>query len=115
MKYLPFLFAYPLTSVEARMKLTQGLTRWLGRSREKNMTTFQKNILSDPTSDGNLSEFNQIAPSGPPEPPSYQTFPEFDRRPINELVNSDSLTKRCPTCGGTGKLTKGQLLYFFND
>lgn len=97
------------------MKITKGVTRWLGRNREKNMTTFQKNILSDPTSDGNVSEFNQIAPSTPPEPPSYQTFPEFDRRPINELVNSDSLTKRCPTCGGTGKLTKGQLLYFFND
>ena len=97
------------------MKITEGVNRWLRRSSEKDMTTFPKNILSDPTSDGNASEFDQIAPSAPSEPPSYQTFPEFDRRPINELVNSDSLTQRCPTCGGTGKLTKGQLVSFFNE
>ena len=101
---------YPLTGIEAKMKIREGVTRWLGRNREKDMTTFQKNILSDPTSDGNVSEFNQIAPSTSSEPPSYQTFAEFDRRrPINELVNGDSLTQTCPTCGGTGKLTKGQL------
>lgn len=107
------LFAYPLTGIiQTKMKITQGVTRWLRRSREKDMTTFKENILSDPTSDGNVSEFDQIAPIAPPEPPSYQTFTEIARGPINLPVDNDSLTQRCPTCGGTGKLTKGQLNLF---
>ena len=71
------------------------------------MSDFAKNILSDPTSDGNVQEENFSAIAATAQAPSSPyKYEEFDRRAINEH-DSDSFTQTCPTCGGSGKLTKG--------
>ena len=66
----------------------------------------EKNILSDPTSDGNVSTTNEI--SGGPSSPVY-SYEEFDNRVNLHGSDQGSLTQTCPTCGGSGKLTKGKL------
>lgn len=89
------------------------MSRWFRKyRRKKDMTTnnIGKNILSDPTSDGNFSTTDDNGPTERPSSPVY-SYEEFDRG-VNH-VNSQctgadpSLTQTCPTCGGTGKLTKG--------
>lgn len=77
------------------------------------MSTIGKNILSDPTSDGNCSTVDDIGPAARPSSPAY-SYEEFDR-PSNRDGNlrDDSLTQTCPTCGGSGKLTKGKLKVCF--
>ena len=69
-----------------------------------------KNILSDPTSDGNFSTTDDNGPTERPSSPVY-SYEEFNRG-VNQVnsqcVSADpSLTQTCPTCGGTGKLAKG--------
>lgn len=90
-----------------------GMPRWFWfpkiakKSGKNEMSGYEKNILSDPTSDGNIhEESGEVPPPGVPSP----VYEEFDRRPISEH-DSDSLTQTCPTCGGTGKLTKGASHY----
>lgn len=76
------------------------------------MTAIGNNILSDPTSDGNCSTTDNV-PAERPSSPVY-SYEEFGGR-VNH-VNSDqsltSLTQICPTCGGTGKLTKGKSSFY---
>lgn len=78
------------------------------------MSTIGKNILSDPTSDGNCSTVDDIGPAARPSSPTY-SYEEFDRRANRDgnlkEHDSDSLTQTCPTCGGSGKLTKGKVCF----
>ena len=71
------------------------------------MTTIGNNILSDPTSDGNFSTTDNNDPTERPTSPVY-SCEEFDDRANNHVCSDQSLTQTCPTCGGTGKLTKGR-------
>lgn len=92
------------------------MSRFWWRNCKKDMSSsFEKNILSDPTSDGNVQEEerNGAVPSVRAPSPSYR-YEEFDRRAINEH-DSDSLTQTCPTCGGSGKLTKGMRIKTCNS
>ncbi|XP_078356242.1 transmembrane protein 106B-like, partial [Oculina patagonica] len=85
------------------------MSRWIRKyQQKKEMSTIGKNILSDPTSDGNCSTVDDIGPAARPSSPAY-SYEEFDR-PSNRDGNlrDDSLTQTCPTCGGSGKLTKEQ-------
>ena len=88
-------------------EMMQRISRWFRRNREKDMTSYAKNILSDPTSDGNVHDYDSSVTTARAEPPSYHTYEEFDRRNIINEHDSDSFTQTCPTCGGSGKLTKG--------
>lgn len=74
------------------------------------MAGSERNILSDPTSDGNFHEESHGAVAIVQEqspPPSYRCEDYDYRRGMNKQDN-DSLTQTCPTCGGSGKLTKEQ-------
>lgn len=86
------------------------MSRCFGRSSRHEMSDYEKNILSDPTTDGNVHEDNFSAdPTASPPPYRYE---EFDRRPVMDRENSSEtsdFTLTCPTCGGTGKLTRGKM------
>lgn len=89
-------------------KVGDMMSRWFRRNKRKNeMTTIGKNILSDPTSDGNFSTTDNNDPTERPTSPAY-SYEEFDDRVNNHVCSDQSLTQTCPTCGGTGKLTKGR-------
>ena len=86
------------------------MSRWFQKFKRKNeMTAIGNNILSDPTSDGNFSTTDNNDPTERPSSPvySYEEFGDRDRV-INHVSSDQSLTQTCPTCGGTGKLTKGR-------
>ncbi|KAK2570205.1 Transmembrane protein 106B [Acropora cervicornis] len=85
------------------------MSRWFGRKGRHEMSSYEKNILSDPTSDGNVHGDNFSAdPTASPPPYRYE---EFDRRLGTDRENdseTSDFTQTCPTCGGTGKLTREQ-------
>ena len=86
------------------------MSRWFGRKSRHEMSSYEKNILSDPTSDGNVHGDNFSAePTASPPPYRYE---EFDRRLVTDRENdseTSDFTQTCPTCGGTGKLTRGKI------
>ncbi|XP_068716358.1 transmembrane protein 106B-like isoform X2 [Montipora foliosa] len=87
-------------------------SRWFRKNRSEEMlNNDEKNILSDPTSDSNVQgdNFGATASNQAPGHLYSSGYEEFDRRPILSKNGSDaSLSQTCPTCGGTGKLTKEQ-------
>lgn len=84
------------------------MPKWFWKKIGRDMSDFPKNILSDPTSDGNVDEGNFSGTAATAQAPSSPyRYEEFDRRAINEHDSDTSLTQTCPTCGGSGKLTKG--------
>ena len=87
------------------------MSRWFRKYTGKNeMTTIGNNILSDPTSDGNFSTTDNNDPTDRPSSPVY-SYEEFDER-VNRVNSDQSLTQTCPTCGGTGRLTKGKRSFY---
>lgn len=86
------------------------MSRWFGRKSRHEMSSYEKNILSDPTSDGNVHGDNFSA-DRTASPPPYR-YEEFDRRLVTDRENdseTSDFTQTCPTCGGTGKLTRGKI------
>ena len=67
--------------------------------------SFEKNILSDPTSDGNVSTNGQVSERPSSSVYSYEAFEST--APVNFVSDQGNFTQTCPTCGGSGKLTKG--------
>lgn len=68
----------------------------------------EKNILSDPTSDGNVSTNVSSQVSERLSSPVY-SYETFDNRESENFVSDQgNFTQTCPTCGGSGKLTKEQ-------
>ncbi|KAJ7391859.1 hypothetical protein OS493_016149 [Desmophyllum pertusum] len=87
------------------------MSRWLRKYfPAKEMSMIGKNILSDPTSDGNISRSDEVGPRYRPSSPPLYSYEEFDRRfvTVQSQDDSSSLTQTCPTCGGSGKLTREQ-------
>ncbi|XP_020616384.1 transmembrane protein 106B-like [Orbicella faveolata] len=83
------------------------MSRWFRKYTRKNeMTAIGNNILSDPTSDGNFSTTDNDVATERPSSPVY-SYEEFGDR-MNPVNSDQSLTQTCPTCGGTGRLTKEQ-------
>lgn len=83
------------------------MSRWFRKYTRKNeMTAIGNNILSDPTSDGNFSTTDNDVATERPSSPVY-SYEEFGDR-VNPVNSDQSLTQTCPTCGGTGRLTKGR-------
>lgn len=68
--------------------------------------SFEKNILSDPTSDGNVSTNGQVSERPSSSVYSYEAFDSTT--PVNFVSDQENFTQTCPTCGGSGKLTKEQ-------
>ena len=99
----------PLSTYGNEPKFAE-MSRWIRKYNRRNeMSTIGKNILSDPTSDGNFSTTDEISPSARCSSP-VNSYEEFDRRAQQK---DNSLTQTCPTCGGTGKLTKGIGSFFW--
>ena len=96
-------------------KFAKEMSRWLRKYfPAKEMSMIGKNILSDPTSDGNISRSEEVGPRYRPSSPPLYSYEEFDRRfvTVQSQDDSSSLTQTCPTCGGSGKLTRGTLISF---
>lgn len=84
------------------------MLRWFRKQTGKNeMTAIRNNILSDPTSDGNFSTTDNNGQTERPSSPVY-SYEEFGCNRVNHVSSDQSLTQTCPTCGGTGKLTREQ-------
>ena len=110
MSYLKHVLVYRTAAVHMCevTKVGDMMSRWFRKKTRKNeMTTIGNNILSDPTSDGNFSTTDNNDPTEGPTSPVY-SYEEFDDRVNNHVCSDQSLTQTCPTCGGTGKLTKGR-------
>ena len=81
-----------------------GWRRIFGHQR---VISMEKNILSDPTSDGNVSTNVSSQVSERLSSPVY-SYETFDNRESENFVSDQgNFTQTCPTCGGSGKLTKG--------
>ena len=77
----------------------------LRRFERQRAMSFEKNILSDPTSDGNVSTNGQVSERPSSSVYSYEAFDSTT--PVNFVSDQGNFTQTCPTCGGSGKLTKG--------
>lgn len=95
-------------SIYVKLSKYRMMLRWFRKQTGKNeMTAIRNNILSDPTSDGNFSTTDNNGQTERPSSPVY-SYEEFGCSRVNHVSSDQSLTQTCPTCGGTGKLTKGK-------